>query len=58
MYTNNLLTEREIEELECLYLDEFHHFLLFAKRRILNGLNTKETIRDDWEPGARGGEKK
>jgi hypothetical protein len=56
MYTNNLLTEREIEELECLYLDEFHHFLLFAKRRILNGLNTKETIREDWEnqwdPGA------
>mgnify|MGYP003975168305 CR=1 FL=1 len=56
MYTNNLFTEREIEELECLYLDEFHHFLLFAKRRILNGLNTKETIREDWEnqwdPGA------
>jgi hypothetical protein len=43
------LTPKELEELENTYLDEFHHFLLFAKRRILRGLNTKETIRNDWE---------
>ena len=44
-----MLSQKELEKLECKYLDEFHHFLLFARRRILDGLNTKEDIRNDWE---------
>lgn len=44
-----MISNVDLERLECTYLDEFHHFLLYAKRRILRGLNTKETIRKDWE---------
>lgn len=44
-----MLNNKELEELECIYLDEFYYFLKYAKRRILKGLLTKEEIRNDWK---------
>jgi hypothetical protein len=41
-------SDKEIEELEFLYLDEFYHFLKFVERRMLNGFATKEKIKEDW----------
>lgn len=42
------MTKKEIENLESMYLNEFYHFLKFAKRRMLNGFKTKEEIKSDW----------
>ena len=46
---NNNEDLKEIEGLENQYLDEFYYFLKFVKRRMLEGFNTKESIRKHWE---------
>ncbi len=42
------MDNKQIEELENIYLKEFYHFLKFAKRRMLLGFQTKEKIKEDW----------
>lgn len=44
-------TPIEIERIEQQYLDELYHFLKFVKRQMLEGLKTKERIKDDWQEG-------
>jgi hypothetical protein len=39
----------KIEDIEYKYLDKYYQILKFFKDDILEGLNTKEEIRDDWE---------
>ena len=37
-----------IEELENKYLLKYYHFLKFVEDDILKGLDTKNTIKDNW----------
>lgn len=39
----------EIEEIECKYLEKFYYFLKYAQDEILEGLQTKEKIKNDWD---------
>ena len=39
---------KELEYLENQYLTEFFYFLKFAERRLLQGFDTKEKIKEDW----------
>jgi hypothetical protein len=42
------LDNKDIEYLEHQYLEEFFHFMMYAKRRMLIGFRTKEKIKSDW----------
>ncbi len=42
------MDNKKIEKLEHKYLNQFYHFLKFAEERMLHGLETKESIKDDW----------
>ena len=44
-----MLKPEKIEEMENLYLDEFYYFLKFARRRLLEGFNTKNKIKKYWD---------
>lgn len=45
---DTLLTLKEIEELECKYLNKYWHFLKFVEDDIIKGFNTKNDIKNDW----------
>jgi len=43
------MTNHRIEELEHKYLNKFYYFLKYVEDEMLDGFQTKEKIRDDWE---------
>ncbi len=44
-----MLTDIQIEELECKYLNKFYHFLKYVEDEMMYGFQTKESIRNDWQ---------
>lgn len=44
-----MLTDLEIEQLECKYLNKFYHFLKYVEDEMMYGFQTKEIIRNDWQ---------
>jgi len=45
---DNLLSMKQIEELEYKYLEKYWHFLKFVEDEIIFGFNTKNDIKNDW----------
>lgn len=43
------MTKHRIEKLEHKYLNKFYYFLKYVEDEMLDGFQTKENIRDDWE---------
>tara|TARA_Y100000814_G_scaffold113735_1_gene80725 strand:- start:358 stop:1140 length:783 start_codon:yes stop_codon:yes gene_type:complete len=41
--------EKQIEELELKYLNKYYYFLKFTLDEILEGLKTRDKIKNDWE---------
>lgn len=39
---------KEIEQIECRYLNKYYHFLKFAEDELFFGFKTKEKIKADW----------
>jgi len=39
---------KQIEQIECKYLNKYYHFLKFAEDELLHGFKTKEKIENDW----------
>lgn len=39
---------KNIEKIECKYLNKYYHFLKFAEDELLFGFRTKEKIEKDW----------
>lgn len=48
MRNDNNLTQKQIEELECKYLNKYWYFLKFTEDEIIKGFNTKNDIKADW----------
>lgn len=48
MLLDKELTDKELETLECKYLNKFYHFLKFVEDEMLRGFQTKEKIKNDW----------
>lgn len=48
MRNDNELTLKQIETLECKYLNKYWHFLKFVEDEIITGFNTKNDIKSDW----------
>lgn len=48
MRNDNNLTCKQIEELECKYLNKYWYFLKFTEDEIIKGFNTKNDIKADW----------
>ena len=44
-----MLTDYQIEELEKKYLNKFFHFLKYVEDEMIEGFDSKEKIRSDWE---------
>lgn len=44
-----MLTNYQIEELEKKYLNKFFHFLKYVEDEMIEGFDSKEKIRSDWE---------
>ena len=44
-----MLTNVEIEQKELKYLKKFYHFLKYVEDEMIEGFNSKEKIRSDWE---------
>ncbi len=42
------MTSKQIEQIECKYLDKFYHFLKYVEDEMMIGFATKEDIKDDW----------
>ncbi|HEM3463638.1 TPA: hypothetical protein U1B09_001139 [Streptococcus suis] len=44
-----MLTNVEIEQKELKYLKKFYHFLKYVEDEMIEGFNSKEKIRSDWD---------
>jgi hypothetical protein len=44
-----MLTNKDVELLELKYLNKFFHFLKYVENEMIEGFNSKEKIRPDWE---------